>query len=232
LSVCTVVVSDGGHDPEAAIAGIESQTVAQDELLLTDELHDAVRLGCGQYLDWIWAVDASVVPEPAALERLLAPLDHLGSLPTPALLAGRILTPAGELDPDSLPFAETRDPELLVTGFERKLLGVRVARRGSLLIRRSAVERCGPPRARRRLLRDDLEWTARLLRDEVGVLVPASVAVRRPGTAHGKVPALRELASLLELILGDALRLREKPWYTVRLVDAALAAAGLSRARF
>jgi hypothetical protein len=200
LSVCAVVV---GGDAKA-VAALEAQTVPPEELLVAGDLHEAMRVGAGQYPDWVWALDASVTAAADALERLLAVTRPA------ALLAGKVVTPGGELDPGSLPFARVRDPDSVVAAFEQRLLPIRVARSGSLLVRREVIERQGPPRPRRR---DDLPWTARLLRGEPGYLVPGSVAVRE----HERRASA---AGLLELALGPGLSARERPWYALRAFDA------------
>jgi hypothetical protein len=70
---------------------------------------------------------------------------------------------------------------------------------------------------------DDLEWTARLLRREPGMLVPASVVVRDPACARrSRSPARALLASRLRLLGGDALQPRERPWFAFRLAEQGL----------
>ena len=54
------------------------------------------------------------------------------------------------------------DPDLVVAVFAGRLLPVRLARRGSLLVNRRGFERCGLPRTV--FFGDDLVWTARLLK--------------------------------------------------------------------
>jgi hypothetical protein len=189
---------DGGQGALEAIGG---QTRAPDELVTGADLD--------LQADWFWLVDGSTAPEPTALERLLEALEPLGSLTPPVLLASKIVTPDGSPDPGSLPIPQILDPDLAVAACERHLLSIRVARRGSLLVHRGGLPRDGSDR--------DLEWTARLLRDAHGFLVPQSVAVRTSVRRS-------EAAPLLRLVLSDALAPREKPWFAGRLAETALAA--------
>jgi hypothetical protein len=189
---------DGG---QGALEAIGDQTRAPDELMTGADLD--------LQADWFWLVDRSTAPEPTALERLLEARDLLGSLTPPVLLASKIVTPDGSPDPGSLPIPQILDPDLAVAACERHLLSIRVARRGSLLVHRSGLPRDGSDR--------DLEWTARLLRDAPGFLVPQSVAVRTSVRRS-------EAAPLLRLVLSDALAPREKPWFAGRLAETALAA--------
>jgi hypothetical protein len=160
--------------------------------------------------DWLWLVDDSVEPAPDALERLLGVLDDLGPLLPPALLASRVVTTDGPLDPASTPVLKVTDPDLAAAAAQWGLVSLRVAPAGSLLVRRSDLPRRPD---------DSVEWTARLLKEAPGYLVPASVAVRRaPAAGHG-------FGRRLALLRGDALAAGEKPWFGFRLMEDALAAA-------
>jgi hypothetical protein len=192
------VLPDGGHGAHEAIG---RQTRPPDELVTAADL--------GRQVDWLWLVDGSTAPEPTALERLLEALELLGSLTPPVLLASKVVTPDGSPDPGSLPIPQILDSDLAVAACERHLLSIRVARRGSLLVHRRGLPHAGPERA--------LEWTARLLRDAPGFLVPQSVAVRSPVRRS-------DVGALLRLVLSDALAPREKPWFAGRLAETALAA--------
>ena len=163
-----------------------------------------------------------MVPEPDALESLLAevePLDTPDGPVHPVLLAGRVVTGAGALDPGSLPVAEVVRGDLVVAAYDRRLVALRLARRGSLLVHRRAFEGALAPTAGT-LLEDDLAWTARLLRHELGLLVPASVVVRALGGAPARPPA-----ASLRLLTGDALAPRERPWFAFRMAEDGVAAA-------
>src|SRR4051794_6052349 len=151
------------------------------------------------WADWFWLVDESVEPEPGALEALLAALENLGPLPEPVLLASKVVRPGGDADPAFFPVPRVRDPDLTVDAFERHVVPIRLARGGSLLVHRRGLAAAG-------MRRRHLEWTARLLRREPGLLVPASVAVSRGETR-------RDLTALARLLVSDALEPRERPLF-------------------
>jgi hypothetical protein len=181
-------------------------------------LREGLREGFDRQTHWVWLVDGSTAPEPSALERLLEAVANLGSLSPPVLLASKVVTPDGALDPGSLPTPRARELDFAVAACQQHLVALRVARRTSLLVHRRGFEACGLPRAGSLPGGDDLEWTARLLRHEPGVLVPRSVAIRRP---RGKQPRV-ELAARLRLLRSDALARGEKPWFAFRLVEDAV----------
>ena len=158
--------------------------------------------------EWIWLLDAGVVPEADALERLLAAADGADN----ALIASKVLAPDGTLDPSSAPVPEVHNGERVLSALARKQVALRVARRGSLLVRRDALEASGGVANFDR----DLEWTARLLADYPGVLEPRSIAVR----VAGDVPSTRPIDALRLL---SALEPKERLWFAAHLAEQALA---------
>jgi hypothetical protein len=222
-SVCAVVLPAEGHDaPGLTIDALEHQSRAPDEVVVAGG-REALRTALEGDSTWFWLLDGSVAPEPSALERLLEVLQHPDSMPAPVLLASKVLAPDGSLDRGSLPVPEVHRRDLVVAAVERRLVALRVARRGSLLVHRRGFETWGLPRARSPGY-DDLAWTARLLRHEPGLLVPASVVVRVAASEQVEPGGGRmELSSRLRLIIGGALEPRQKPWFAYRLAEDALA---------
>jgi GT2 family glycosyltransferase len=161
---------------------------------------------------WFWLLDDSVEPQPEALERLLELLDRWDGLPSPALLASKVVGPDGSPDPAAFPVPRVvDDQDLVVAAFERNVFPIRIARAGSLLVSRRAVTAFGLPAPGR-----DLDWTARVLKDGLGLLVPDSVVTRPPADAG------LELGGRLRLLLGSSLRPGEKPLFAFRLAEALL----------
>ncbi|MGI8749102.1 MAG: hypothetical protein ACR2J6_00865 [Thermoleophilaceae bacterium] len=211
-SVCAVLRAREGRD---LIAALEGQTRPPDAI--------EIGLEAASHADWVWLLDSGAVPEPTALERLEEATVAPESMPSPALLASKVLGPDGSLDPLSLPVAQVRDPDFAVAAFEHRLLSLRVARRGSMLVHRDGVNMVASRWPTLSPFDHDLEWTARLLKQKPGLLVPASVVVRRPGSQTRARRARGETASRLRLLLGDAIELRDKPWFAFRFAEEALA---------
>ncbi len=178
--------------------------------------HAGLRGGLAEGADWLWLLDGSAVPDPEALERLLDVLDDLGELPTPALLASTVVTSEGEPHPAALPVNRLTHKEVVIEACRRRLVSVRAARHGSLLVSRAALERDGLPRADYVADGDDLEWTARLLRDADGYLVPSSRVVRRdvpaPASTAPSPPTARGVRNALDMLCGQAWSGEEKLW--------------------
>jgi hypothetical protein len=195
----------GNQAVAATLQALERQTRAPDQVVTAATANGETR--------WLWLLDGSAVPEPGALESLLEVAERPDPLPSPVLLASKVVMPDGSPDPGSLPVARFLDPDLAVAAVERRVLSIRIARRGSLLVDSRVLEGVDS-------FDLDLEWTSRVLKGRPGVLVPASVAVRRSRVE----PRRPELRGLLELVVGAGLETREKPWYGFRLAEEMLAA--------
>ena len=173
--------------------------------------------------DWIWIVGHGVDPAPDALARLLAPLPDAGPLADPVILASKVVLPNGSLDLDAAPWPRLLARELAMLGAEHRLAALRAVRYGSILVARRAVARHGPPR-RDFTGASDLEWTGRILRDDPGFLIPASVVTRRLPLSVARRAYVRDLVRILR---GDGWSGQERVWFAFRLgqhvVDRAVA---------
>ena len=165
---------------EEALAAVGCQTRPPEHLVTCDgSWHDAITAAAAAPGDWLWLVDGVVEPAPDALELLLGARAGAAELPPPSLLASRVITPEGVMHPASEPWIPLLDRVNVIAAARRRLTSLRLARWGSLLVSRTAVEAHGPPRADFAEAADDLEWTARLLGEGAGhgYLVPGSLAV-------------------------------------------------------
>lgn len=133
--------------------------------------------------DWIWLLDDDTVVAGDALEQLLRASRALADS-APALLASKVLWTDGRLHPMNYSTPRLRPMDDFVAGVERGVVEIRYTTWVSLLARRTAIERVGLPRAHYFVWSDDIEWTARVLREARGYLVPGSVAVHKTRTAH------------------------------------------------
>lgn len=141
---------------------------------------------------WSWLLDGSALPRPDSLAALL---DAAGRADA-SLLASAVLDERGRLAHGHEPLLPRGDGTLALTFAPLRILPVRAVSGASVLVRGDA-----PPGAAYR-------WTATLLREGRGFLVPASVATAlRPGSGHHRLllsggltarERLRLLAAVLE----------------------------------
>ncbi len=149
---------------------------------------EGVRRAHAAGFDWIWLMDDDTIPEPDALATLLAARAPEG-LAAPSILVSRIVWTDGTLHPMNRPGVAWKRVDALLDAAERRsgLVPIRYATFPSLLLDARAVDRHGLPHAHYFLWSDDMEFTARVLRDEPGYYVAASVAVHKTKTAHTAV---------------------------------------------
>ncbi len=163
--------------PEAELVRLEQNDGA------AGGFHEGIREAMERGGQWLWLMDDDTIPEPDALEQLLASFDRLDGLPEPSLLASKVVWTDGTLHPKNLPWARLDEGsiETFVSAADRRLVLLRVASWVSILVSRRAVEEHGLPLKHYFIWGEDGEWTARLLKHGTGYMVPASVV-------HHKTP--------------------------------------------
>ncbi len=183
-SVCAVVLAPGSADRHAStLEALDAQTHALDRRVVLGDtpqtFHRAIAAAADSDATWLWLLDQGIVPQRDALEHLFAALPHLDGLPAAVLLASKVVGVDGELDPHSVPWPPLLDRVVTIGAAQRRLVMLRLARWGSLLVHRDVIVEHGLPRADFASGADALEWTSRVLRDGGGYLSPRSVVVRQ-----------------------------------------------------
>jgi GT2 family glycosyltransferase len=130
--------------------------------------------------DLIWLMDDDTVPQPDALRELLAARDQVRP---PVLVASRVLWTDGREHPMNTPrtkpfVGKTERLAAAAAGCRP----IRSASFVSILVDAAECRRRGLPMADYFLWNDDFEFTARLLRGNVGLFCPASVVVHKTRT--------------------------------------------------
>ncbi|MGI8557949.1 MAG: glycosyltransferase family 2 protein [Solirubrobacteraceae bacterium] len=177
--------------------------------------HEGLRRGHSAGADWIWLMDDDTMPTPTALQELLAVSDD-GDACCPALLASKVVWTDGRLHPMNYPGFERRRTDLVIAASERALMPLRTATFVSLLVHRRTVDKHGLPLKRYFLWSDDIEYTARILREDTGYLVPASVTVHKTKQPYTAITTSSDrfyfhVRNTLYMLRGTAWAPREKP---------------------
>lgn len=165
----------GPRDPRGVAAGHDHPP---ETVLEASDLRNGVRIAAATDPGWIWLLDEAAVPGPDALGQLLRFDEDPGGLPAPLVLTSKVVDGAGALREDALPQHVFRRREFALAACGQRVMAVRAARNGSVLIRADAIARFGLPRRGLPFDWGIFEWTARILRGpgDVGYLVPGSVA--------------------------------------------------------
>lgn len=128
--------------------------------------------------DYVWIMDDDTVPTETALEKLLEARDSYPG--APAVLASKAVWTDGREHPMNRP----RKRPLLSSRLAKQAeaigcIPIRTASFVSILIDTRAILMEGLPVAAYFLWNDDFEYTSRLLRNRIGLYVPASVVVHK-----------------------------------------------------
>lgn len=142
--------------------------------------------------EWLWLLAEGARPRDDALECLTSASRPKDAAPA-ALLAGLLVDESGRPLEDRVQAAPSIDSAEAVRLVRQRLLPIRSAGFANCLVARALFDRHGLPDAGRFGVYAAEEWTARVLREEQGYLVPASVVVLPPRAA----PAGGGLANLL-----------------------------------
>ncbi len=143
-------------------------------------IRHACRLGC----DWVWTLDDDTIARPDTLANLLAAADSFPAHRVPSVVASKVVWTDGSLHPMNVPKPKLYDPEAQLLAASCGTMSIRFSSFVSMLIRADAIGRHGLPMAGYFMWNDDVEFSARILRDEFGVVAPASVVCHKTAAPH------------------------------------------------
>jgi len=209
----TLVVDNGGTDDAEAFLDATFPDVHLLRLHADEGhaggFHAGMKWAYFDGFDWLWLLHDDAVPDESALEELLVATNAVEPLPKPRVVASKVLSLSGEL------FAEDNGaPDLAriphaALGVEHSLMPIRYAGFVSLLVGREAIRDHGLPLRSYFNCRDDIEFTARVLRRETGYLAPKSVV--RHGRGAGSSPC-EGPGGLHHYVRNTVLMLRGSAW--------------------
>lgn len=221
-----VVIDNGSEDGTGAMLADEFPEV--DVIAYPDNRGNAhgysrgVTLALERGFDWLWLVDDDVITRPDTLAELLAALDTIEG-PEPALLCSRVEWKDGRPHTMNFPIMARERDKPVVADLREGVVRIRAATYVSLLLSRAAMESTHPPLAKFFFQTDDIEYTARLLRDRPGYYVARSVVLHKTPGQHTAISDDRRfyfhIRNTLLMLRSRGWRMREKPrlvWWITR----------------
>jgi rhamnopyranosyl-N-acetylglucosaminyl-diphospho-decaprenol beta-1,3/1,4-galactofuranosyltransferase len=136
-----------------------------------------------QGYDWLWLMDDDTIVSGDTLAALLAGAARAAG-GVPVLVASDVRWKDGRQHPMNIPVPRWRWRRELAEGISDGLLLLRYTTFVSVAVHRSAVARSGLPLEHYFIWGDDVEFTARILRNAPGYLVPESVVHHWTPTPH------------------------------------------------
>lgn len=140
--------------------------------------YEGLKRAFEQGFDWIWLMDDDTIPTPSAYEALQKARQRL-DVNKPTVLCSQVEWTDGTPHPMNNPIIKTQDPVLLYTAAAQSLLPIRAASFVSFMVARSAVEQHGLPLKEYFIWNDDVEYSARILKDTTGYLVLESRVIHK-----------------------------------------------------
>lgn len=175
---------------------------------------DQLRAATRGESEWLWLLGSGMRPRDDAL----APL--LGASGDAAIVAGVAVDAADRILVDRLPIVSARSLEDVVGLVGRALLPIRATPFVNVLVRRTCFERYGLPDERRYGRWAPLEWSARVLGEHAGYLVPASRVALEVEAESALPPEARAFGRMLwssTWTRGDALAALKTASMSVRI---------------
>lgn len=133
--------------------------------------------------DWIWLLDDDTIASGDSLGTLLAGAARAPH-GVPLMVVSQVRWKDERLHPMNLPVPRWRRRDDLAEAVAEGLLLVRYATFVSVAVRREAIDRYGLPLEHFFIWGDDVEFTARVLRDNPGYLVPESIVYHWTPSPH------------------------------------------------
>jgi GT2 family glycosyltransferase len=192
-----IVVVDNASAPETA-AMLAADFPSVQVLSLKHNIGGAggyaagIKWAADAGFDWLWTLDDDSIPQFDALAALLDCRESFPPLSRPMLLASKVVWNDGSLHPMNIQKPKLYDAEAQFLAAGHAAMSIRFSSFVSTLIHRSLVQSHGLPVAGYFLWNDDIEFTARLLRRNFGVMVPASVVWHKTAVKHVPATSLAE----------------------------------------
>ena len=139
--------------------------------------HEGIKWAFKQGFEWLWLMDDDTITKPDALAKLFEAYEKFPEDQKPVLLTSQVIWVDGTLHKMNKPKPrkESLDKQILTASCGT--LPIRFATFVSLLLNKSAVEQQGLPLKKYFIWSDDVEYTARILKNNLGILVPKSIVV-------------------------------------------------------
>lgn len=138
---------------------------------------------------WLWLLDDDTIPQADALEQLFLARSRFADGQLPDLLASKVVWTDGSLHPMNAQWLKTAPRDEVFRAAEAGTLSMRTTTFVSLLLHLKLVHQYGFPLGSYFLGGDDVEYTARILKNELGVAVPTSVVLHKTAIKAGTLEA-------------------------------------------
>lgn len=173
--------------------------------------------------DWLWLLDDDTLVEPDCLAALLTGAARAPE--RPSVVSSVVHWRDGRLHPMNRPWLRLSRRGSFAVAAGAGLAEIRAATFVSAMVHREAIDQHGLPHGHYFIWLDDIEFTARVLRNGAGFLVPESVAVHWTPEPYNTITDTRDrfyykARNHLWLLRGDSFGGMERAVYASAYVRA------------
>jgi GT2 family glycosyltransferase len=181
--------TDGTADLLAAREGVEAHRLPENVGGAGGFAHGLEAAFAGGH-DWMWLLDDDTLADPRCLEELLYGVDRAPR--RPSVMTSVVRWRDGSLHPMNRPWLRTNPRGAMAEAAATGLAPIRAATFVSTMVHRDAVARFGLPPGHFFVWLDDIQYTARVLREGDGYIVPGSTVLHDTPRAYDTVTDTRE----------------------------------------
>lgn len=139
--------------------------------------HEGVQWAFKQGFEWLWLMDDDTIAKSDTLSKLLEAYKKFPKEQKPIILTSQIIWVDGSLHKMNKPKPRKESLDRQIFAASCGALPIRFTTFVSLLLHSSAVQNHGLPLKKYFIWSDDVEYTARILKNNLGVLVPESIVI-------------------------------------------------------
>jgi GT2 family glycosyltransferase len=240
LEKCLEHLAEQTRAPDHVLVVDNGSTDATPDVLARHGQVEALRLeenvgGPGGYarglkaalergFEWVWMLDDDAFAEPGCLAALVEAVERAPRRPD--LLTSVVRWRDGRIHPMNRPWLRVRREAEAAQAAAAGLAPVRAATSVSTMVSRETLERHGFPPEHYEIWIDDIEWTAKILREGAGYLVPDAITLHNTAEPRDTITDARgrfyyKVRNGLWLLrAGESFRGFERASYALSIVQA------------
>lgn len=176
-----IIINNGSTDGTAAWLSEQKDLffLNQENIGGAGGFHKGIETAYNRGNEWLWVMDDDTIPDLNAFQAFEDAFNTFTTSRQPIVMASKVNWTDGELHPMNISWFKKRPGELLIEMSEKGFLPLRSTSFVSVFLNRKAVEIYGLPLAHYFIWNDDFEYTARILKTELGIYVPKSLVTHK-----------------------------------------------------
>lgn len=165
--------------------------------------------------EWLWILDDDTMANENALEEFIGKYDTFPSEKKPVVLASKVLWTDGTPHPMNFSVIRNGEYEQSLFAAEYGTINIRSSSFVSFMVNSTMIDKYGLPIKEYFIWNDDAEYSARVLKNEFGVLCPSSVVIHKTKLKYTPMESSGdryyfEIRNKLWMLRTDSFKRKEK----------------------